>query len=505
MSTAIQELEVRSSTTTVKKSQTGAPSEFGTSEWPYIGALAISVYLWLLPISSPLWLDETFSYWQIKGGFWQIWSRSSAWPCSALYPYFLWFAKEIGGKSEMVLRVPSVLAMLGAVYFLFRTAEKLFGRETAFVAAIAFSLHPNVAYAAIDARAYAFALLMTNLAAFLLVCWTRESRVRYAMLFGFACAGILYFHYLYVVVFPVFAIYYIIARWQKPVEVRQLVIAGATFAIAILPLVPLALTVLRTRNGHSFSAVPSLRFALSTLAPDVFPKVVLWALVPAVIARRVSRVERLDVKSALLCFAWALIPIFTLYGLSLMTPMRVFIDRYRLVAVPGIALFWAWVLNFLTWSELRRLACIAAAVLVLTLSWGTIPQHELTWKDALQAVQKNSSGDNAPVVICSDYVESDAQPLPNLPGNDNPFVSPISYYEISSPVVVLPRELTGYARQVSGKFVVDATRRRQRFFVLAFSPSFATVHFIENQSAATYRERVIGTYDGVAVVEFQPR
>ena len=138
------------------------------SKLVYPVALLASLSIWLLALRAPLWLDETLAYWQVSGGFWKIWSRSALMPSSIGYLYTLWAAKSILGSQEIALKIPSTLAMLGAVYFLFLAARELFDTEIAFITCVFFSLEPNVVFAATDARPYAFALLATNLAIFAL-------------------------------------------------------------------------------------------------------------------------------------------------------------------------------------------------------------------------------------------------------------------------------------------------------------------------------------------------
>ena len=118
----------------------------------YPASLLASLSIWLLAVRAPLWLDETLSYWQVSGGFGKIWSRSAQMPSSIGYLYTLWAAKSILGSQEIALKIPSMLAMLGAAYFLFRIARELFDREIAFLACIFFCTHPQVVFAATDAR-----------------------------------------------------------------------------------------------------------------------------------------------------------------------------------------------------------------------------------------------------------------------------------------------------------------------------------------------------------------
>src|SRR5271170_4403061 len=212
------------------------------SKLVYPVALLGSLSIWLLALRAPLWLDETLAYWQVSGGFWKIWSRSELMPSSIGYLYTLWTAKSILGSQEMALKIPSTLAMLGAVYFLFRSARELFDQEIAFIACVFFCLEPNVVFAATDARPYAFALLATNFAIFAFILWMTRHQMQQAVLFGAAAAGILYFHYLFGAILPAFAIYYLAVRGPSikrsiKEDARQLAAILTSFTLFSLPLI----------------------------------------------------------------------------------------------------------------------------------------------------------------------------------------------------------------------------------------------------------------------------
>src|SRR6201997_5128394 len=92
----------------------------------YLLALAAAISIWFIPIRVGLSLDETGSYWEIGKGFSQIWSRGLVSLCFPLYTYILWLSTKVLGTSEVGLRIPSVLAMFGAAYLLYRAAREMF-------------------------------------------------------------------------------------------------------------------------------------------------------------------------------------------------------------------------------------------------------------------------------------------------------------------------------------------------------------------------------------------
>ncbi len=176
-----------------------------------------------------------------------------------------------------------------------------------------------------------------------------------------------------------------------------------------------------------------------------------------------------DRWTVLLCTSLALVPILILYGLSVGTSIHVFVPRYRLVAVPGIALCWALVVSWIDSRALRLLFC-AALVVVAACVCFTAPsfhRHMYSWKYALAFVEKNASVDNAPVLICSDIPEADHMRMPvGSAIEDSGILPPLSYYKLSVPVAPLPRTLNEEAIRAGSEFLQQQAQRR--FLAMAF-------------------------------------
>jgi hypothetical protein len=155
----------------------------------YALTLFISISMWLIVVRAPLWHDETVSYWQISSGFSQIWPRQFASLVFPSYAYILWFSTKLIGTSELALRMPSIVAMLAATYFLYLAARDMLGREDALVAAIAFALNPIVMFESIDVRPYAFGVLVINVTIFVLLRMRKSHSLLLAALFGLLTAS----------------------------------------------------------------------------------------------------------------------------------------------------------------------------------------------------------------------------------------------------------------------------------------------------------------------------
>jgi hypothetical protein len=474
----------------------------------YSLALAVAIFLWMLSIRAPLWLDETISFFLIKGGFREIMYRQG-WPDVPVYSYILWLWTKIAGTSEVALRIPSVLAMLGAAYLLYRAAGRLFDRDVGIIAALVFCLHPIIVFASIDARPYAFGALAITSCILALV-YLRENDANWLpAVFGFSAGCIAYFQLLFVVILPALAICFLaLCMSGGKILWRRLTVGLAAFAVGFLPVIPGLEYILHTRGSHSFADAPRLADVRSVLVLGRGQAFILLATVVVSLATgRFDWKRHLERWHLLLCSTLALVPLLILYEVSVRTSIHVFVARYCLIAAPGVALCWAYVVSRVRSTALRVFFCVAvvAGVAYSSVTQALVNHHGYTWKYALETVEKNASVDDSPVLICSDIPESDDRPIPvGLAVKDNAMFAPLTYYKLSVPVVGLPRSLNEEAMRIGSQFVQEAAQRRQRFFALAFFPSYGTIDWIASKAASTHSVTEIGVFDDIEVEEFVP-
>jgi hypothetical protein len=208
----------------------------------------------------------------------------------------------------------------------------------------------------------------------------------------------------------------------------------------------------------------------------------------------------------LACASLGLIPVLLLYGISAGTSIHMFAERHRLVAIPGLALCWALALSSLRSPGARPLFAglltfLTIAAMLLT---GSAGKHSNSWKQGMQAVQKFSSPDNAPVMICSSFIESDFNPMPADSPKLHIFFAPLSYYKIDAPVIPLPRDLNTQTASIASNFLEKAARNHQRFLVAAEMSSRPTVQWIENAASGDFTFRELGHFGVIEIVEFVP-
>ena len=472
----------------------------------YVLALLISLSTWFIVIRAPLWLDETVSLFLIKGGFAGIMSRQ-VWPDAPAYSCLLWLWTKVMGSAEIMLRISSVLPMLAAVYLLYLAARELFDRDVAIIAAIVFCLHPIIIFAAIDVRPYAFAALAINATILSLVHLRRNDSNWLAALFGLLAAGIVEFQLLFATLVPALALCFIVSKLDHRRTLwRQFSIALVVFAIGCLPAIPRLEYMMHTSGTHVFSEAPRLVQLLSTITIRGLGIVLVVFILAAAFRKRLN--VKPDGWTVLLCTSLALFPLVILFVLSVGTSVHVFVPRYRLGAVPGIALCWALVVSWIDSRGLRLLFCIALVVVAACVCFtaASFDHHMYSWKYALAFAEKNASADGAPVLICSDIPEADYMRMPTGRAiEESGILPPLIYYRLTVPVTPLPRSLNPEAMRAGSEFLQQQSQRHERFLALAFVESYGTLDWLRNQAAGTYDVTQLGVFDGVKVLEFVPR
>ena len=308
--------------------------------------------------------------------------------------------------------------------------------------------------------------------------------------------------------------FFAIKTGDRKIQWQQFGIALAAFTLGFIPVIPGLRFMFHTSGTHVYDeAAPKMSNLASTLVPGgigtliiLASSTLLAALVAVVTKRRIWN-NNLDAWRVFVCTSLALIPILILYSVSKSTSIHIFVGRYRLVAIAGIALCWALAISWFESRAIRLFFGIAIVAMVAQQSYSdsTYRHHGYTWKYALDVAEKNALSDQAPVLICSDLPESDYVAMPTGNVGDSAYFPSLTYYKLSTTVVPLPRSLNNDAMQIASRFLRDATAKHQRFLALAFQPSYKTLDWLALRSSGAYTVHSIGVYDGVEILEFFPR
>lgn len=377
----------------------------------YLTLLALAVLkLWLLPLRTGLWLDETGTYWAANGSLAEAFSRPLLWPSQfPLYSALAWLMLHLGGPPEIMLRLPSIAAMGLGTFLLFQLGVRIVNRGAAWIAAVLFVGFEPVAFAAADARSYAIGLMASIGAMLMLVRWIDSGRMRHAI--GYVLFGALTWHmqYVFATTFLVHLIY-LLYRAQSGAQVRrwQVLLAASMEFLLLLPSAPHLAAMARTATSHGFAGTAAVSDLVATLAPPglicglLAGAALVWALDSRIHAT-LPRVYRADV---LLLATWAGIPSILLFGLAYFgTPL--FLPRYILPFFPALALIagaFASAIQPARWQPV--IAALALAGLVFSSRALLDFSHGGDWRRAIRAARA-AAGPDGDVLIRTGFPESE--------------------------------------------------------------------------------------------------
>ncbi len=381
-------------------------------EWYIWAALLLVVLrLWIQPMTSSFWLDETGTFLLVQGTFSQMLEKCARWVGQpTFFIAIVWPFAQLPGPREVILRLPSFIGLAVATVFVYRIGKRLLGNESAGAAALMFA--SIAAYYASDARPYALGLMAASGAILMLIRWMDTGRFIDAI--GYACFAALtvYFHFLFSVMFFVQGVYIGLRFWKdRRPRPAALILAVALILALLLPLAPRFVQVMSARGSYSFVSKPRL----ASIVLDTFPEF-LYAFLAAGFLMAIllcselkfSRPRTLPPEVWLL-LAWAIAPPFILYLISYLTSTSVLLPRYFSVALPGLALSLAWVLSSFGPASARMIlvmTLVAGAILDRGGSLRKVPHANEDWRGAMAAVKKQTDAVSMPVLVRSDFIES---------------------------------------------------------------------------------------------------
>lgn len=425
--------------------------------------------LWLPQLRSSLWLDETFTYWAIKDGFLQALERGHRYPPSrAAYFAVAWLFKDVGGTSEWVLRLPSVIAAALAVFMLIRIGTAVFDRETGWIAGILLATNGAVAFAASDARPYALALLTVIAAVYFLAEWVRTEMWYHAIAYAALSTASVYLQRLFAIMYLVHALY-LWRAWRTSRRPSFRALGGTAILIAVL-LLPLAVDILslaHQREGLSWSSPPSLpMLAAVCVSPVVvFGLLVGFLIAPAVDPTLWIHWQRTRTGPFSFLLAWALAPPIVLFVVSVSSAAHVFVDRYALQAVPGFCLLVAYLIRCIEPARARRILAEALVFVSVLGSFGTNHGGE-DWRAAIAEARRYIASRPMPVLLRSGtFEEHDVDWLLD-PEKREVVLAPLAYSRLDADVIPLPWNFDSQAQRDYMERVASDHLMHARSFLL---------------------------------------
>lgn len=438
---------------------------FGAAALGATSALVV-LRLWVMPLPSSLWLDEFGTVWVTDGGLGGVAARARLFPQSLPYAALVAVVRAAAGSSEIVLRLPSLVAMLVALGLVCRLGRLAFGREAGLLGAGVFLLSPQAEFAASDARPYALAVLFSTAALVALGLWLRSGRARDGIAYVLASAAAVYCHYLFAASLAAHA-FFVLDRVRRGTPVSRRAIAGAAAGLAVL-LLPAAVLVTEIggrRTSHAFGTMPSGLGLLN----GILPVRVLGLLVPAAALCFLLRIARgfrgrpaaADGEPSAwfpLLVAAALAPAILLFAASRLLGTPLFEGRYLLASLAPWAALLGGAASRLEPEGAGRTTVAGALALALVLRGEprnlAIAHGREDWRAALARLA--ASAPEAPVLLGGSFAEAQDLELVADPGHQDYLVAPVRYYAPAREAVALPLGASEAAVQAAERIAAPA-------------------------------------------------
>ncbi len=450
------------------------------------------VRLWLMPLSSSLWVDELVTTFVLRFPHHYSFAIAPQVPDSVYYwlPQLSW---TLFGHSETSLRLPSILAMGIALAFISRIAIRTIHPRAGWLVVFLCLALSGIDYFAVDARPYAFGIAIASASILFLIRWLDDGKLLDEAVF-IACAAVLWrIHLLY---WPFYLVYaaYAMARLQKRdtlATVPQILTAAILIPAALFPVARTAIGRLAGAQSHVFNPPPHV---LEFVYKAHFNVVVIclgvaWLLHRFAKGRMSTAVSG---SSWILIVSWWLSCPVCLFFYSHYSGNGVFIPRYISLMLPGIALTATAAASRFLRDEAWGPGAVTVGIVGLFLmgQWLTPqPWHDTDDWRAAAAAERSLAGDLTPVLCASPFIEAQSPvwtPSYPLPGF---LYSHLTYYPVRGKVRLFPftqsAESNGYARQLltaellpAAKFIVYGPRGGSNYLVryLTSLPELAAWH-----------------------------
>ncbi len=476
---------------------------------PLLLALCL-LRLWIMPLGSSFWVDETGTAFVVHYGADHPSFAAAPQVPQSIYYALPALAERCFGFSELVYRLPSLIAMLAALWIFARLAARLIHPEAAWFAVFAWFALRGINYQAADARPYALGTLLACAALWFLLRWLDSAAWTWALAFVVSAALLWRVHLLFWPFYIVFACAFLSrARQQAVVPLWHVAVVSLLVAAALVPTAIRALALSHEAAAHVTIPPPNLRDLLVSLKLGLVIVCGAGAWVAAGLFRWPRAKLSISRSAILLVLAWWLCQPVLLFAYSRLTGNSVFLARYLSLSLPGgvlaAMLAAAPFLPAAYWTRAGILLGLGA--LASNGQWNHVwPEHHNSdWRQAASTVRSLEHQSEIPVVCPSPYVEARPpvwQPDYPLPGF---LYSHLDVYPISAKPLLFPFDDSAAAETFAQECVRGTLLSSGRFLIYggAGQAGFWRDWFAARPELASWHINRLGPFGDVEVWEFQ--
>jgi 4-amino-4-deoxy-L-arabinose transferase-like glycosyltransferase len=468
-----------------------------------VGLLGVSLWIW--PIRASLWIDELGTWWVVKDSFASALDRAFTYHGqSPVYYSVVWVVGRLGGRSEALLRLPSVFAGVLAALLFFRLLRRLADDETARLGLVAFVGLGGISFAVTDARPYGFGLLALVASTLALVRWLDEGRRADAAAYLALAILTIWVHYMFALALPAQLLYAAarVRAGSTRVRARDLIAAVLIIAVGVIPLAAQILSLWDRRGSLAVANVATLEDLIIAMVPPVvvgaFGVGVLLARSQGSLRYRAATTRPFTL---LLLTGWLMIPPLALFALSMLADQMFLAARYYVCAAPAVAGLFAVATRGLGPASARRIVVVAFALLTTLMTGGLLKNAE-DWRSAALA-ERTLADDSTVVLLHPALVESSQVGWFDDPERRSYLMSPTSFYDFEGEIIPLPYMLTPVAERYLAELTSERLAGLDRFLIVTNYSQVPISTWLEGRLGDDgWTARVAGTFGAIEVIEF---
>lgn len=419
----------------------------------------LTLLTWGPRLLRSFWVDEAGTFWMVYKGPIAAIQRTWHWPGqSVLYSVIAsFFCLNSGPLRELLLRIPTVVGMFVAAYYLYRFAESAIGKGAGYIAVILFALNPVTVSMGTQARPYGLAMGAVAASSWALYRWVETRSKRDLIAYAIASTLIIYLHYLFVGVFFVHILYLLfvfvverrLARWQW--------VAAAYLCIGLIsvPLIPHMMLLVREGRTLPFMSLPPapeelIAFILHPIL--AFGMFIAAFLIALIFTDQVKQPLPLQRSTLVFLLTWLLLIPVLFFAVSRVSPLKIFVPRYISFSVEAESLMLA-ALGYTVFSAWPGRLWAVVAVLLSTASPAAI-KHALNvgMEDlkpfmGIVAAHSKEAGSPPPVFFRSELPESTYNDWRSGLHGDGHLYAPFVAYPMPNRLLPLPFHFTEAAKK----------------------------------------------------------
>jgi hypothetical protein len=465
-----------------------------------------------MPLPSSFWVDEMATAFVVEHGAHDPSLQVAPQVAASIYYALPRAAEKLFGLSEISYRIPSVLAMLGALFLIAKIAARTIHPEAAWFAVFLCIVMREFNSQAADARPYALANLLLAASLWFLIRWLDTARWIDAVLFVIAASLVWRVH---LVLWPVYLLLVLyaavrLARGESKVGWLR---AGATFAAMGVLLVPVLLQAIelnRTASAHVVADMPTAGTLIQALKLATIAGV---CAACALIARwqrwtPTSMTAGIAASSISLIAGWWLVHPLSLFLFSILTHHSVFLSRYLYVALPGVALVTTAVAAaFIPVRMWKPMAVVLGLVVLIILGrWNhlSIPHHNSDWRGAARMLNQVADAET-PIICPSPFIEArDGVWRPDYPITSFLY-SHLLVYRLNGRLLPFPYESSNDTERYASTLSAELLSRGSRFAIYGGNRPviFWQQWFAARPELSGWRNRRLGPFADVEVALFE--